>query len=474
MRFTSYKISGLHLDTHNPRMGRGVETEAEAFVALLERHGDTIRGLARDIAAHGLNPLEEWAVVNEGGKRVVLEGNRRLAACRLLLDPSRAPTQQDQRYYSGLRLAVPRARIERTRAVLFDRRADARHWIELKHHGLGSGEGLHPWGPEMVYLDRVNNGGTPEAWNEFWYWLEETYSQDADMAALIRAAREYQYTGMERVYHAGLPKLIGARLEGKRLSVEVSPERLREFVRELMTEMGRDGSINSRSMNTGEQASGLIEAMYQRTLSPGPELSGPSADVPSNEEKSGRPAEASHPKTGKKGLAAPAPTQSRTAPRTASTRPTRAETNLYAGIAALSRLPGRLKNLLAETQAIRIAKNPEIAGIMARVALELTLDALIDKEQLPLKQSKPSLFDKAKAVLSFLDPKYDQKSPGVPRLSGVWSAIRRDQQESGHLLKDLNDCVHNYEFTASEDVARRANNVLTPLMVDVVEKLRRK
>ena len=88
-------IKRLHLDLRNPRLGRpSVDTEAEAMTQLLKKFGPKIVGLARSIAEHGLNPTESWAIVQEDGKYVVLEGNRRLVACRLLDNPNKAPDSE--------------------------------------------------------------------------------------------------------------------------------------------------------------------------------------------------------------------------------------------------------------------------------------------------------------------------------------------------------------------------------------------
>ena len=184
-------IKRLHLDLRNPRLGRpSVDTEAEAMTRLLKEFGPKIVGLARSIAEHGLNPTESWAIVQEDGKYVVLEGNRRLVACRLLDNPNKAPDSETAATFERIKRGVRTAgSYLNPSCVEFEHRADARYWIHLKHHGAGSGEGTAAWGPEMVYLDQVNSGSSPVEWNEFWYWLEETYQHDRALVDLIDQAR---------------------------------------------------------------------------------------------------------------------------------------------------------------------------------------------------------------------------------------------------------------------------------------------
>ena len=62
-----------------------------------------------------------------------------------------------------------------------------------------------------------------------------------------------------------------------------------------------------------------------------------------------------------------------------------------------------------------------------------------------------------------LDPRLDDKDPTRPELAGTWAAIRVDNTD-GHFLRDLNNCVHSYQFTAPPEIAERANILLTPLL----------
>lgn len=473
IEYKTYKIKSLHLDPRNPRVGRGAETESEAARRLLSNHGSSIRGLAKDIAMHGLDPLAPWAVVKENNRLVVLEGNRRLMACRLLIDASKANDESWEKSFRRITRVTPLDQIGSARCVLFERRADARHWIELKHHGLGEGEGTDSWEPEMIYIDQLQNGGKPEAWNEFWYWIEDTYSDDPEILGLLDAARSYQYTGMERVYKTSLPKLIKADLnDNGKLSVQADHRALRPFVRKLMEQMGKEGSINSRTINIADDAKAVVKELFKKTVTT--ELFESANREAADDEQTGRGMPGGKNDADEQGASTETPQDRTTTTGTSGggkPKPTKAETNLYAGIPALSGLPGRLKDLLSECRDIVIVDQPETASVMARVGLELTLDAFIAQNGLKVK-GKRDLFDKVKTVLFSLDPKYDQKEPNRADLTGVWASIRTDQQVSGHMIKDLNDCVHSYQFTATLDIAKRANRVLTPLMVAVVENLR--
>lgn len=488
-------IKRLHLDLRNPRLGRpAVNTEADAMTRLLKEFGTKIIGLARSIAEHGLNPTESWAIVNEDNKYVVLEGNRRLVACRLLDNPRKAPDPQTaatfQRIKQGARTT---SSYLNPSCVEFEHRADARYWIHLKHHGAGSGEGTAAWGPEMVYLDQVNSGSiSPVEWNEFWYWLEETYQHDRPLVDLIDRARREQYTLMDRVYPWKVKELLGASFtQPGQISVDVDPDKIKPFIHKLITGMltpqpkGSKASgaadvlvISSRTLNNRDAAEYEIGRVWQDTIgdidvtptppsptstgttSPtqgarGPESTPASSNASSS--ASTTPASGSASSTG----TAQKNPHSGSASRGRQPRPLKSQTHLYYGVQR-AHMPQRLKDLLQECSRLEIATSPETASVMARVVVEAAVDALIDHQSLQLKQ-RATLQDKIAVVMRHLDPGLDSKSPTRPDLAGTWAAVRTDTAD-GHFIRDLNSCVHFFQFTAAPEMAKRANALFTPLL----------
>ena len=80
----------LRFDRKNPRLaeyGVAETSDDEDIISLLWDTMD-IRELVQSIAASGYFPHEPLIVVRENGENVVIEGNRRLAAVKALLDPA--------------------------------------------------------------------------------------------------------------------------------------------------------------------------------------------------------------------------------------------------------------------------------------------------------------------------------------------------------------------------------------------------
>jgi len=138
-------VTNIFLALDNPRH-QEVQTERDAMQRLLDN--EQVREIARDIAERGsISPLESIAVVaNEKSKGsfIALEGNRRVCALKLLLDPEQAPAEASRRYFRSL---AEKASINPViEVVQFDSREEAVDWISLRHEGQQGGRGVRTWG----------------------------------------------------------------------------------------------------------------------------------------------------------------------------------------------------------------------------------------------------------------------------------------------------------------------------------------
>jgi hypothetical protein len=84
------KIGDLHLDWKNPRLAEfGITNrtgEPEILQVLWENMA--VEEIVLSMVAHGFFDTEPLITTEEDGKEIVLEGNRRLAAAKIILDPS--------------------------------------------------------------------------------------------------------------------------------------------------------------------------------------------------------------------------------------------------------------------------------------------------------------------------------------------------------------------------------------------------
>jgi hypothetical protein len=155
-------LNKLKLDPTNPRHPQ-FDSQREIIEWMTSgsgRVGEKLHVLAKDIAEYGLNPADRVMVVadeDEKGQFIVLEGNRRLTALKLLNNPDVAPTKQWQKRFSKLRPS-DYSPIKRIPCTVFDDSEKAYHFIELRHLGESKGAGIVPWEAEQKarHDQRVN------------------------------------------------------------------------------------------------------------------------------------------------------------------------------------------------------------------------------------------------------------------------------------------------------------------------------
>ena len=83
-----FKVSILELDPLNPRIPALVDTPSQRDIVahLVEHEGRLSTWPSRSPGFGGLYPSESLIAVEEDGKKIVVEGNRRLAALWKLLE----------------------------------------------------------------------------------------------------------------------------------------------------------------------------------------------------------------------------------------------------------------------------------------------------------------------------------------------------------------------------------------------------
>lgn len=145
------EIGRIFLDLENPRH-EPYETEAQVIDYLCRY--ENVLPLAKDIATHGLSPLELLAVIPDGitarGEKqsyIVAEGNRRLCALKLLADPERAPATMRKTFEA---LGEHWAAIDNLVCRVFPDRDAVRMWLSRIHEGEQGGIGRKKWNADQT------------------------------------------------------------------------------------------------------------------------------------------------------------------------------------------------------------------------------------------------------------------------------------------------------------------------------------
>jgi hypothetical protein len=145
------KVSDLVLDHDNPRITHA-DGQQEALQKIVKDQKTKLVKLAQSIAEKGLNPMDRLLVLRTHTKPerfIALEGNRRVAAFKLLTNPS---------VMSGLDMPEPmkklieraaegfaKTRIEPISCFEMASRQEGDYWLELRHKGENQGMGIVDW-----------------------------------------------------------------------------------------------------------------------------------------------------------------------------------------------------------------------------------------------------------------------------------------------------------------------------------------
>ena len=144
-------LDKLHFDLMNPRIGSALN-QHDNLQKILDDQRGKLAELAEDIVTEGLSPIERLLVIKDeedSNRFIVVEGNRRLAALRIMDNPA---------VMGGLSVVEAlRKRLEKI-AKDFDRNAveplscyevknrdEANKWIYLRHTGANEGRGVVEW-----------------------------------------------------------------------------------------------------------------------------------------------------------------------------------------------------------------------------------------------------------------------------------------------------------------------------------------
>jgi len=158
-------LSELKVNPENPRYRNSYLTEEEAINALLKEVKKNPKesmkymlNLIDDIANHGINPTELPIVIpdeEDTGKYKVLEGNRRIAALKILYNAGLAeklfPSEEKRKQLEDSRKLFFEKfgdQFKSIKCIVFSNEEEAEHWIALRHTGENEGRGLTPWDKE--------------------------------------------------------------------------------------------------------------------------------------------------------------------------------------------------------------------------------------------------------------------------------------------------------------------------------------
>ncbi|WP_433344766.1 hypothetical protein [Micromonospora sp. CA-111912] len=500
-KYLYLRPSQVILDRENPRLPDGTTSDREAINLLLDDDAEDLVALARDMARSGqTNPAELPIAIKIGPKYLVLEGNRRFAALKLMSDPVLADDEAHQKSFRrAAALGIPPKTVF---TLVASSREEADYWIVLRHTGENNGRGVKRWSAGQSANHRRRNNksvdsGTTRAMT-IADELREAYAADTDMIEIIGQASRDKLTNIGRFFspdvldrlHFAIQADGGDDPRGRRLLVHHSREALRPFLwwafsfildksvdayknkeiraaalRSVGDLLPRDSDAAPHPFRLADPPSGDGDRGSTHQSPPqeaesgnsgagggNASHSGPGGGWASGDAASGRGDEGNPPQSAKSSSTDASPSSAQ--PRgKAEAKP---EKYLLQGL-KLPNHPYRVQKLLKECRTLEVEEVPGVACIMMRILVELSVS---NSEALALSgaQERESLKKKIMAMLRFLDPKIEDHFKRDKSLEQAYL------DASGLGMEYLNGFVHNPDVNPDPHLARRYSATFRPFL----------
>ena len=182
------RLSNLYLDLHNPRYEEQ-KSQSEALNTIASDQKEKLLVLSRDIIENGLNPSDLPIVMPNPDRAkgyIVLEGNRRIAALKLIRKPEILTHPGLKKKYLRLHESSKDKVPTSIECLVVDAREEANLWIERKHEGEMNGAGTVRW--DNIQKDRflANKSGKTSKAVQVIDFIKAAAPDDAELMEQIQ------------------------------------------------------------------------------------------------------------------------------------------------------------------------------------------------------------------------------------------------------------------------------------------------
>ncbi len=442
MPLSEFLIQELNLDLLNIRIGRQTD-QRSAIQAMIADQKQKLVNLALDIIdMGGLSPGEPiWVTVDTDnpGKQIVLEGNRRIAALKIMENPRLAEGTEVYTSFVQLGKDFTEKPIRKIEGQVFASREEAWPWIERRHMGAASGVALQRW--RSLAKERSRAGGTGSVRRSLLVldFLDDGTDEFGDVGDVIEA----KSTTVDRVLNnPNIKDLLGITINrtDRKISFDNGDELAgRRLLRNLIAEMAKPDFKFSKIRDETDRLNFIRGFADQSVHGSG------TAENP--ETKSPAPQEMPQSTSSRKSRLTD-PIRSTLAPRT--------------GPRTIANVQGlRLNRIYRECREIKLDGNENAAAFLLRVFLELSSEAfLIEKSiSIPAKHSGKKVYwgefgitleDKINAVMPIIDTTPKTKQQLKPARIAI-----ADKEREGS-IDTLHAYLHNLNLTPSPEALRAA------------------
>jgi hypothetical protein len=265
MKDKEIRVTDLQLDTGNYRTGKQ-DDQRDAIRALIEEQKNKLIHLAQDIIESGLSPLETvmvTAVPGEKNRYIVVEGNRRVAAIKLVTQPDLAADTTWHNAFKRLHKLLPGQVPKKIKCKVAETKEEAFPWIQRRHDTGLKGAGLEPWSTIATYRAHAAQGKSAPEYDALEFVL--THGQlDSDVEERVMG-QDFPITNLKRLIDSAY---ISEQLELDRgdpyLTTTASKKWVLTILRDFVTTVSREG-YDGRQFSVRIARLQNARSLFQRT-----------------------------------------------------------------------------------------------------------------------------------------------------------------------------------------------------------------
>jgi len=443
-------VSQLLVDMENPRLDNPQPSQLESIRTLVNGQKAKIINLTRDILENGLNPSEAMIVmplIGDNQRYLVLEGNRRLCALKILENPDMALdlfSSAAQKQVKEMSLAYQKSPLNNITCVIVSSRDDARHWIELRHGGEQEGAGIVRWGAGETARFR-QRFGQKEIHLQVLDFLEE-------QGALSPVDRQaVPVTSMKRVVEDRHTRdQLGYDVKDGELVVSGDSQKMIGVLAKVASDLS-SGQVRTKDIYHKDDRVSYIDRLLKE-IEQGQSQANPEAGSSSKSSGGTAPASPSKGNTGKTKRQAPLEKN----------RPT-----LIPQRVKLVIHQARINEMYAELKKLLIQEYPNSVAVLFRVFIELSVDDYIVRNAGDFKKKpEDTSYKLSQKLIDAADHLKTNNKLSEHQARAVKHAAQADNFMAAS-VNVLNQYVHNPYFKPALDDLRSAWDNLQPFIIAI-------
>lgn len=427
------RVSNLILNVENPRF-EIVGNQRDALEIMITEIGSKILVLAEDIVKNGVNPSELVIAIQENKNNFrVLEGNRRVAALKLLSTPEMFKDKHKSFTNKMSKIAKNwnKSSQKELQCVVFSDVDDANKWIELKHTGENKGRGVVSWDAQQTARFNSMMEKKESVGLQVLNFLKDNYGPEVD-----KILKKVSITNLERLLtDKNVQSVLGVQVSNGVLETTLMRDEVKKGLLKIINDIASK-KVKVKDIYTKDDRKKYIE-----TFKPGIDIpdSSKQADniwqISSTEQQS------------------PAVTKRKRRIALSTDRQT-----LIPRKCVIQIQEAKINKIYSELKDINVDDFSNAVSVLFRVFLELSIDAFDDKYSFPRKDKKGKLISLRERLKRVAEHMERNGMANKNELKGL--RVLTQAKDSLYSVDTFNDYVHNRHFSpVAKDLKTNWDNV---------------